>query len=223
MFNRAKRLLNLKDYANHISPIDCGEINLQPPYVRQYVLRMMVRGLYGSQIVLPDSLLWLKDTIEYCDGIQKKHGIHHQFIYITVRHGLVTSTNDDTWHVDGFSMRYEHLPEQNYIYSNVSGTEILRQGFDIPDDFDPEKHHIHQYFQDHAKGESYALPVNRLFVIDPYIVHRRPNVSGQRTFVRISFVPIEIEDDTCEKNPLMPSRTYNREDVRKTLRRYGYD
>lgn len=220
MFSRAKRLLNLKDYANHVRPVDCGEIILQSPYARQYVLRMMVRGLNGTQIVLPFALSWLKNTIEYCDGIQKQHGIHHQFIYVTVRHGLVTSMNDDTWHVDGFSMRYPHLPEQNYIYSNVNGTEILEQGFNIHPDFDPEKHNIHQYFQDHANGEVYTLPVNRLFVIDPYIVHRRPQASGQRTFVRISFVPIEIEDDTCEKNPLMPSRTYGRKDVRQTLLRH---
>ena len=54
------------------------------------------------------------------------------------------------------------------------------------------------------------------------MVHRRPsNTTGkQRTFVRISFIPIEIEDDTCTRNMLFPEKVYNRKDIREKLINY---
>ena len=35
------------------------------------------------------------------------------------------------------------------------------------------------------------------------------------------FYTVEIEDNTCTPNPLMPIKHYSREDIRKTLTRYG--
>ena len=56
-----------------------------------------------------------------------------------------------------------------------------------------------------------ALP-NIVYVFDPYVIHRRPPKAfgTQRTFVRVTFVPIEIYDDACTSNPLLPSKVYNR-------------
>lgn len=222
LYDRSYRNLNLKEYSAYLPPIDFGPIRLKCPYDRQYILRMMVKGLDGLVFHIPRELKWLEDTIHHCHENQIANDVFHQFVYVTVRHGLVTSVTDDDWHVDGFAMRYAHPPEQNYIYSNCHSTEILQQKFKFPDDFDPMIHHIHQYFKDHADdSKKIQLPPNRFFIIDPYIVHRRPkNLDGARTFVRISFVPIEIEDDTCQINPLMPARRYGREDMRKTLLRY---
>ncbi len=222
LFDRSNHLINLQDYSVYCPPIDCGVCILHPPYKHQYVLRMMVRGLNGAKIDIPKELKWLENLILRCSKVQSNNNINHKFIYVTVRHGLVTSETDDQWHVDGHSMRVPHLPEYNYICSTRKSTEILEQPFDIPTDFNSLKHNIHMYFQDHADETKKAcLLPNRLYVIDPYIVHRRPSgIKGIRTFVRVSFLPIEIEDNTCTKNPLMQSKYYEREDIRKTLIRY---
>jgi hypothetical protein len=175
----------------------------------------------GGDVRLPTELEWMRELIDHCRGIQEENGIYHPYIYVTVRHGEVTSVTDDKWHVDGFSMLAAHHPEQDYIVTSSPGMEVLINGIDIPNDFDPLKHNLHQYIQEHCDGLFYnKLPPNKIFVIDPYIIHRRPKCSGKRSFVRVSFVPIEIRDDTCCQNPLLPSGPYNREDIRKTLVRY---
>lgn len=188
----------------------------------QYVLRMMIKSPETNDFVIPDELKWLESAILACHKVQCERFVDHPYAYVTVRSGIVTSTTDDLWHVDGFSMRVPHPPEQNYIWTNVQPTEVLDQVFNLPEDFDPFKHNIHQYFQDHEAGEIITLEPERFYMIDPYVVHRRPAVTAgiHRTFVRISFIPIEIEDDTCNQNPLLPRKSYGRSDIRHQLVRY---
>lgn len=161
----------------------------------------------------------MRDTILDLDEHQKRHALHNAFVYVTVRHGMVTSETDDLWHVDGFSMRVPHVPEQNYICASAFPTEYLIKRWSIPKDFDPMRHNLHRYFQQRAEGPVGIGAPNVIYAIDPYCVHRRPQVPAgtRRTFWRVSFVPIEIEDDTCTPNPLLQTRKYGREDVRKRL------
>jgi len=188
------------------------------------ILRMMVRRP-ETGFCIPEQLEWLAPAIGLTDQIQRVNNIPSQFVYVTVRSGIVTSTTDDLWHVDGFSMRVPHIPEQNYIWTDKSGTEELNQKIDLPEDFDPLKHNIHQYFQDVARPENRrTLEEKTLYGIDPYVIHRRPPLTAgiRRTFFRISYVPIEIEDDTCMINPYMPKRAlYGRKDIRYSLDRYS--
>jgi len=190
----------------------------------QYILRMMIKSpKTGGKLIIPSELEWLKSTIETVDVLQGPMFRAHPFAYVTVRSGVVRSTTDDEWHVDGFSMRVPHYPEQNYIWSDCYPTEYLDQQFVIPEDFDPMKHNIHQYFEDNADPDKIrTMKEKHIAFIDPYVVHRRPKVPEhtKRCFFRISFVPIEIEDDTCTRNPLMEPVHYGREDIRKTLTRY---
>ena len=175
----------------------------------------------GYQI--PEELAWLKDVIMSCDALQRQNGVPDSFVYVTVRHGIVDTATDDEWHVDGFSMRVPHRPEQNYIYTSTNGTEYLTEGFSIPEDFNPMRHNLHKYFSRYfGDREVHKVADGRLILIDPYVVHRRPpsTAGQQRTFFRISFVPIEIEDDTCQRNPLFPEKIYGRADVRKELIEY---
>lgn len=189
----------------------------------QYVLRMCIMSPESNGIRLPPELQWLASTIDCCVAEQRWLGLHHPYIYVTVRSGIVRSTTDDEWHVDGFSMRVRHAPEQNYVWTDCYPTEHLDQQFVIPADFDPHRHNIHSFFQDNADTSKIKQwPSEHLHQIDPYIVHRRPSIPEvtQRTFFRISFVPIEIEDDTNTPNPLLARRIYGRSDIRKTLTRY---
>lgn len=188
----------------------------------QYILRMLVKRP-GVALLLPDDLKWLRPAISLCCDQQRQHNIAHSFMYITVRCGPVASITDDQWHVDGFSMRVPHVPEQNYIWSDGNSMHILNQPFNIPPNFDPFVHNLHTYFQDRA-DESLVIKCesNHIYAIDPYVIHRRPVVQQGtiRRMFRISFIPIEIEDDTCTQNPLLPSGPYNRMDIRTTLVRY---
>lgn len=222
---RSQVFLNLSLFANagqyvesiaYRRPRDCPD--------DQYVLRMLVMSPETKGVVLPPSLNWLREAINLCMVSQQlRVGVWHPYIYVTVRSGIVRSVNDDEWHVDGFSMKTEHAPEQNYVWTDVWPTEHLNQQFAIPDDFDPMRHNLHQFFQDRADAERVvALSCEHLHLIDPYIVHRRPVVPAgtQRTFFRISFVPIPIEDDSNTPNPLLPVPHFGSKDIRKTLTRY---
>lgn len=194
--------------------------SVRPPVNRQYILRMMVRS-DTLPLSIPAELDWLRFTIYRLNAYQKAHGLHNPFIYVTVRHGIVTSTTDHAWHVDGFSMRKPHVPEQNYIcVQGADPTEYLLKQWHLPATFNPLVHNIHHYFRDFG-DDGLVLPgySGLVYAIDPYCVHRRPatTVGQVRTFWRISFVPIEIEDDTCTPNPLFPPKVYGNADIRKQL------
>ena len=203
MWTRAN--VNVKQYSTVCDPEWLWKIQLTPPKERQYILRMMV-ACPGHELCIPNELQWLKGLIERCLANQMDHDVVHPFIYVTVRHGQVTSTTDDDWHVDGFSTRIPHGPEQNYIWMTSPATEILGQSFDVPNDFDPLRHNLHWYFQDRAdESLVYPLDSETVVLIDPYV----------------SFVPIEIRDDGCIQNSLLPSKTYGTVDFRNKLVRYG--
>ena len=224
LFRRAYRNLSLDTYAE-ADTTGLSQMRFIPDEIPddQYILRMMVRSPWSNGFQIPPELEWLRYTTEITARIQEQVIQPHPFCYVTVRAGLVKSVTDDQWHVDGFSMRTPHQPEQNYIWSNCHPTEVLNQRFEIPKDFDPFRHNIHQYFQDRADPANIVtLDSNALYIIDPFVVHRRPTVpvGVNRCFFRISFVPVEIEDDTCTPNPLLPARYYGRDDIRKTLVRY---
>lgn len=226
MFDRAKELLTPRRPFG-MPAVRIGQTSPRLPRGEQRILRMMIRSPETVTFQIPEYLEWLAPTICLANDIQEDRGIRSPYVYVTVRHGIAQTNEfrDDVWHVDGFSMRKAHIPEQNYIWANRSGTEVLNQEINLPDDFDPFKHNIHQYFQDVAAEKNVAvLDTHVLYGIDPYVVHRRPVVTAgtQRTFFRISFIPIEIEDDTCMVNPLIPRpRPYGRADIRHQLSRYS--
>lgn len=227
MYQRAKKLLSphlpFGQKPILFDPEVFGEIKPPDEVNEQYILRMMVKRP-DTDWKIPTELSWLSNTIEQCIKLQEMSKIPVNFVYVTVRHGIVKSVTDDMWHVDGFSMRTPHAPEQNYIWANNHPTEILNQEVRLPPDFDPMKHNIHEFFQDVADLKNIRkLTAGVVAGIDPYVIHRRPQIPDgtHRTFFRISFVPIEIEDDTCTINPLIPrEKPYGREDIRKRLVRY---
>lgn len=222
---RARENLDVHWYRYPTMPHAVDQLELTPPEERQYVLRMLVhRPDLGWS--LPKNLLWLYPALRRAINYQEENfgDISNRFVYVTVRHGEVTSQNDDVWHADGFSLRTPHVPEQNYIWCNHSPTEFYNGPITVPDDFDGMKHNIHMLFQDliPKNPEIYVAPENTLLVFDTYHIHRRPvvPVGTHRTMVRISFVPIQIETDDCQQNPAFPVEVFNRSDIRTRLERY---
>lgn len=234
IYERAKQWLSLDTYEKadpapeflHYSPLP--DYPLRPPSPRQYILRMPVLTPWSHILFVPPELKWLEPHIRLCRAHHDTLFPEHPFIYVTVRHGVCSSTTDDEWHVDGFSYRKRHVPEQNYIYSNVYRTQWLDHKFRIPQDFNPLKHNIQQFFTDSYHDSGGDDDRNREFgpgwnIIDPYIVHRRPRIAQNRvrTMIRISFVPIEIEDDNYTQNSLIYAKQYGGVNkFRETLVRY---
>jgi len=225
MYERAHDLLTPRKTFGQPAVLIGRTLDLELPAGPQMILRMMVRNPWSEGFQIPKELEWLRTAIVACNTVQLTQEIYNPFVYVTVRHGVINTVTDDLWHVDGFSMRVPHNPEQNYIWTNRYPTELLDQEVTLPEDFDPLRHNIHQYFQDVADESNICtLRAEHIYGIDPYVIHRRPNnipLGTERTFFRISFVPIEIEDDTCTVNPLIPrERPYGREDIRHRLERY---
>lgn len=223
LIERAKVNLDLKHFRNHdTNPMCLGKYEFDLPK-DQYILRMLVKGP-DTSLIVPKPLRWLEWTIcnlynYHCQYISK-----HPYIYVTTRIGEVSSKTDDIWHVDGFGLDTPHIPEQNYIWADHTPTEVLHQNFAFPEDFDAKKHHIHWYFNDHVSplAEVETLQPKNMYLIDPYVVHRRPpTASGHRSFIRISFLPLPIKDDKNTQNPLLPVAPWKHRDIRETLVRYS--
>jgi hypothetical protein len=224
---RSFNALNLKQYAENNKLDYLGQFeNLEIPFKRQYILRCLIKEPFGA-FEIPESLEWIKPLIDASNKHQEDIiGIKQPFCYVTVRNGYVTSETDDEWHVDGISLNITHLPEQNYCWVNHSPTEYIEGTFNFPKDFSGLKHNIHLYFQDNVNEDheiKKVIPYG-LYCMDPYIFHRRPKFIENkiRTFVRISYTPIEIMDINNTENILLP-RNHKRDgviDYRDNLSRY---
>lgn len=207
--DRFNSIVNLEQYANINRPFYVGTPDLNPPKEEQYILRMLIDSPY-SGFQLPEELKWTTPVIDMARSYQSTNiGIRHPFTYLTVRHGLVKTKTDAAWHVDGFSVRYNHLPEANYLIVSNNGTHYADRPFVFPEDFDPLKHNIHLFFARRIKDFKW-INAGQLYLFDPYVVHRRPPriIGVPRTLVRVSFIPIEIPDINNTRNPLINTPHY---------------
>ena len=201
---RAKQPLSLEYFGSE--PVKVLNYSLDLPKEDVYILRMCIsRQLDFNRFYLPKEYRFLRGFINECLTWQKYViGINHPFMYLTIRKGPIKSVTDDEWHVDGFSMRYNHLPEQNYIWCDSYPTEWTSAKPDLKY-FDPLKDNIHKRFKKNPMRKT--INKNTIYCLDPYVIHRRPSIEGyniDRTFIRLSFVPIEIKDINNTPNPALP-------------------
>ncbi|MCA9349152.1 hypothetical protein KC878_03355 [Candidatus Saccharibacteria bacterium] len=224
---RAKHLLGTNFFEEPNSAEYVAPMVLSPPVEDQYVLRCPLVVL-GQPYSLPNEMNWCADFIQACMNYQLKViGVNQPYMYLTIRHGKVISETDDEWHVDGFSMKVPHIPEQNYIWTSANPTEITSFGLHIPDDFDPLHHNLQLLIQDSlpTNAKIATLEPQTIYAMDPYVFHRRPTVeTGQtRTFLRLSFTPIPIDDVNNHTNPAFGKITTSYDgvkDFRDKLSRY---
>lgn len=224
IIDRAKRIVNVKEFEGYSDPLSLGYFDVNPPKEDQHVLRVVVR-VEGGDFVIPSELEWVRPFFEKVLKHQREVvQVEHSFSYITIRHGNVTSKRDDEWHLDGFSTRITHIPEQNYIWSSNNATEYVNQSFEINEKFNPLKNNINLYLEEDLKKENILkCKEKHIYCIDPYILHRRPALSEEtfRTFIRVSFIPIEINDINNTQNKNL-QRNYTKDGVafRNNLTRF---
>jgi hypothetical protein len=201
-------------YRHHTHPYEVGPRSLQTPTDPQYCLRVLV-STPQTGLQVPPFLDWTVPLLLSAEKYQANIvGIRHPFTYITVRHGPITTYGDQTWHVDGFSMRYHHLPEANYVWVQGTPTLWADQLFHIPETFSPHRHNLHSFLARRVEPSRVkSLLPGHQYLLDPYVVHRRPDCTQPRTLVRISFTPIEIPDIHNTRNPLIPTPHYTYDGV----------
>lgn len=202
---RARENLGLKFYDSPNFSERVGQVALTPPAEKQYVLRCPIK-VPGSELLLPGDMEWTRDFIDRSLAYQRQVvGVDQPYTYLTIRHGLVESVTDDEWHVDGFSVKIPHIPEQNYVWVDHTPTEEVAFGLNFPDDFDPMVHNLHQFIQDTISEDAAirTLDAETIYAMDPYVFHRRPEVLRNivRTFLRLSCTPIPIDDINNHINP----------------------
>lgn len=224
--SRSKIALSLDGFNSYNPPMEVFDYDLECPHDDQHILRMKLHGPHEA-LRIPEELQWCKDLIHRCIQKQVELDVRHSYCYITVRHGIHRSVTEDEWHTDGYSEVLTHIPEQNYIVTSNHTTEYVKMPIKFPNDFNALRHDLVNYIGNCVAKNNplvHKADPHKVYIFDPYVIHRRPveAFGKQRTFVRVTFVPIEICDDACTQNPLFEPKTFNRNacSTRDNLKQY---
>lgn len=226
IYNRAHKLFNTKHFLYPAPPVCLGPIHLTRPSGDLFVLRLCIK-MPDSKWCVPKELEWTLPFIENCISYQHNFFPHERFYYMTIRHGENLTSQEDTFHVDGFQAGITeelHLPQQVYLWADRDPTLFALQPYFV-EDLDSSKHNIHLFLDKKTKKEScyQGLP-NHIYLLDPYMAHAKPKgLIGRRTTVRLSCILTDVKDDTNTLNPALPMGPYNKPDPRNYLWEYPYD
>jgi hypothetical protein len=122
---------------------------------------------------IPAQLTQLKPFIDACRKYQATYLSVHNYWYLTCRFEEANQRSS-LWHVDGFSQRYEHVPETNYVWCPEDATCVYDQPIQFPPDFDGTKHRLYRFVEQHVKGNMFhvkQLSAKKVFLLDPYVIH----------------------------------------------------
>lgn len=212
-----QKLKELSDFEIMEAPVH--EFGLENPGygmpAGQQVLRMLVKTKYDNAFRIPGQLQWLTREIRQALTLDRAAtGIENSWCYVTVRDGVPTD-DADAWHLDGASLRTELIPERNYVWTS-DGFQYKTGEVAFPEDFDPVRHDLFEYAEFSLEDEPLReAPGHEWYVLSPFCFHRRrPGTVDTRTFIRISFLDIEIRDECCTPNPLLPTQAYGRNPVK---------
>jgi hypothetical protein len=201
--NRYKNNISLKYFNNENEPEYIGKIdnNFKIPNHYINILRMLISE-DGKNFIIPKEINFLKYFLDVILKHQKINGFKNKYCYVTIKNNVNENYDNDVWHTDGFSMKVKHKPEQNYIFCSSNPTEYVLQKIKFPIDFNPQIYNVHKYIQKRIVNKIMKIDDNTLYCIDPYVIHRRPQLKGlNRFFIRITFSNIEINDINQTQNP----------------------
>jgi len=193
-------------------PISSTFFDPTPPCDEQYILRLLLRPKYGSWVI-PKDLFWLKGFLTYLTDLDAKDtGIVKSWCYLTIRHGPIQTYADTEWHFDGASFRTSVIPERNYVWMDKSPFQYKLGNLSFPEDFDPTRHCMFSFAESALSDSPILEAKERLWYrLTPFCFHRRnPQAESPRTFIRISFMDIEIRDENNTPNPLLATPAWGR-------------
>lgn len=205
-----------RKYTNPRPPIDLGTANVSKIQNAANVLRMPLKWWDSEEIRIPEELISLRQVIRRVCTYDKAHNplYHEQFIHVT--HDTREIAEGHThrfpgWHGDdlqGGSFPKKVTACHSYILTTEPGTEFCLQPFFISH-VDETHEQLFTEFDRQAQEENVylALP-GHLYLMDPYMVHRTPeeNVTGKRTFLRITFSHPDLLLPGNTLNPMFSDR-----------------
>lgn len=217
-----RKLKTIESFNNLIAPVTLGRYpdclrNNTTPENPQRILRMLIKAKYSYELLIPEELEWLREDIEHLmteDKYRTEIPSRDSWIYVTVRHGPEPEP-DNAWHLDGASLRVELIPERNYIFTRGAPIKYATGTFEPPLFFDPLEHNLFDAIMDYGDlSKVQFAPENQWLLLNPNCFHAGTSLKYcWRTFVRVTFVDIEIRDARCTQNPLLRTEAYGRNPV----------
>lgn len=219
---------NKENYLYPRFPIDLGLWDDLAKANIPNVLRLPLRNK-GTKYHIPSELADLRGLLEFVINYEKNINPYHEdvFCHITVDNSHVKAGEYHRYpgfHADGFQgtkLTPKLLPEHSYIFVSAPATELCIQPFFLQH-LDDAKHNMFQEMdrQAHPANIYRGLP-GHLYLFDPYVVHRTPEISQdtQRLFIRITFTFAELDHPKNTVNPMLAPYQYpDRIDIRENLR-----
>lgn len=211
-----QKIKELSDWNTLDAPVKVPELVPFEAPSDQMILRMLVRTKYG-RFEVPQELAYLEPVIYNLAAVDASWtGIRDSWCYVTVRSGIPFPTTDE-WHFDGGSLRTELIPERNYVWCDRFPLQYKMGNVNFPEDFDPLKHNMFTFAAKEVEDSPILnVDAEKWYLLSPFCLHRRDPASNgfQRTFIRVSFIDIEVRDVKCTQNPLLPTEAYERNPVK---------
>lgn len=214
-------------------PIDMGWTNVEDwNDCRINVLRMPLK-FPGTSYKVPKELAALMPLIKRCAEYESFINKQHDqcFCHITFDRSVVEAGQFHRYpgfHGDGIQgtkLTPKVNVEHSYILATEPPTEYCLQPFFLKH-LDEAKHNYFLEFDKQAQeGNVFKSLANHLYLIDPYMVHRTPQItqSVQRIFVRITYAFTELQHPKNTVNPLFEGQEYEKRlDIRENLCKFEF-
>jgi hypothetical protein len=224
---------NLQDSFLHL-PIKITK-NKSDELIKQgRVLAHSDQAIQHDKIYIPESLAPLRPIINYIAGIELKYNpsfLDDYYIFITVSNSIVetnTMQRRGGWHIDGHQ-GHERMQrngqklncDRQYLLCDTLPTEYVNHQFDFTEAYeyckaqnchidsvnmqDVIEHEITKAL-DTGLASVQSMQSNKLFFLNPYMVHKAKLNSGpavSRTFLRVLVSPFKRDRLGDTVNPVL--------------------
>ena len=217
---------NLEQYLYPRLPVDMGVFDIYNKFSVN-VLRLPIK-YPNSEYKIPKEIVSYQELIEKVSIYEMNinPNWNKTFCHITIDNSFVKANTHHRfpgWHGDGLQgakFKQKIYPEHSYIITTAPATELCLQPFFIKH-LDDAKYNMFTEFDKQAKQNNvYKTLPNHLYIFDPYIVHKTPEIKKDvdRTFVRITYTFSELEHPKNTVNKMFePYKYSDRIDIKTTL------
>lgn len=207
-------------------PIDMGKIDSDSIVALKKcpnVLRVPIKYGNSTEVRLPSELLPIEEEI--------KRILHYDYFvtganwkkfhcHLTIHNAIVNPGDTQRFpgfHGDGLQggkFKKKLLCEHSYVLSDPQPTIISMQPFFVAH-LNEDKENIFKAFDQQVRSDSLlGLRPQHLYLIDPYIVHESPKITGKdpilRTFFRLTTTPTELLMPKNTINPMFSGQAYSK-------------